>query len=81
MRNPNVEEYKKYNTVSQISGKISRMHKQLKPGVFSSTREHQVRGYYLSYLTAYMQASNSSKQAAACVLKQNRGSKLCTQKT
>ena len=59
----------KNNTVSQISGKISRMHKQLKPGVLSSTREHQVWGYYLLYFTAYMQASNSSKSSCS----------LCTQ--
>ena len=38
MRNPYAEEYQN-NTVSQISGKISRMRKRLKPGILSSVRE------------------------------------------
>ena len=40
MRNPNVQN----NTVSQISGKISRMHKRLKPDVFSAICECWVQG-------------------------------------
>ena len=43
MRNPYAEEYQN-NTVSQISGKILRMRKRLKPGVLSSARERRVRG-------------------------------------
>ena len=43
MRNPNAEEYQS-NTVSLISGKISCMCIQLKPGVFSAFREYRVRG-------------------------------------
>ena len=43
MRNPYAEEYKN-NTVSQISGKILRMCKRLKPGALSSARERRVRG-------------------------------------
>ena len=43
MRNPHAEEYQN-NTVSQISGKILRMRKRLKPGVLSSARERRVRG-------------------------------------
>ena len=35
------------NTVFQISGKILRMRKQLKPGVLSAIREHWVRGYII----------------------------------
>ena len=32
--------------VSQISGKISRMHKWLKPGIFSAVHECLVRDYH-----------------------------------
>ena len=44
MPNPNTEEYQS-NMASQISGKLSRMHKRLKPGVLSAVCERRVRGY------------------------------------
>ena len=45
-----MEEYKN-NTVSQISGKISRMYKQPKSDVLSAIREHWVQGLLVSAAT------------------------------
>ena len=52
MRNPYVEEYQN-NTVSQISGKISCMCKQLKPGILFSACERRLRGYSASVLCSF----------------------------
>ena len=59
MRNPCAEEYQN-NTVSQISGKISRMRKRLKPGVLSSARERRVRGYHTHLQQRFPHSSTSS---------------------
>ena len=68
------EEYQN-NTVSQISGKISRMHKWLKPGILSTIHEHQVRGYVAIVVAVTMKDAGSS--AANVVLHVHAAAASC----